>query len=209
MIASAALTELLLRSSQNKVANNPVWQTNALWRSNVKSSYPIKFKLADQDLCIRLTSNNGTLGQSCFTADINGEKIELSGEILNKNLVAVELQGKKDTLAFSQSKDALTIFKNGKTYAFHYIKNNYSAEDSAGSEGNLKAPMPGAITQVFVTANQSVKKDEVLLTLEAMKMEYAIRAPFDGVVIASYFQKGDQVKAGDELVEFQALEEVA
>ena len=112
-------------------------------------------------------------------------------------------------MAFSQSKDALTIFKNGKTYAFHYIKNNYSAEDSAGSEGNLKAPMPGAITQVFVTANQSVKKDEVLLTLEAMKMEYAIRAPFDGVVIASYFQKGDQVKAGDELVEFQALEEVA
>ena len=209
LIASAALTELLLRSSQNKVANNPVWQTNALWRSNVKSSYPIKFKLADQDLCIRLTSNNGTLGQSCFTADINGEKIELSGEILNKNLVAVDLQGKKDTLAFSQSKDALTIFKNGKTYAFHYIKNNYSAEDSAGSEGNLKAPMPGAITQVFVTANQSVKKDEVLLTLEAMKMEYAIRAPFDGVVIASYFQKGDQVKAGDELVEFQALEEVA
>ena len=209
LIASAALTELLLRASQNKVANNPVWQTNALWRSNVKSSYPIKFKLADQDLCIRLTSNNGTLGQSCFTADINGEKIELSGEILNKNLVAVELQGKKDTLAFSQSKDALTIFKNGKTYAFHYIKNNYSAEDSAGSEGNLKAPMPGAITQVFVTANQSVKKDEVLLTLEAMKMEYAIRAPFDGVVIASYFQKGDQVKAGDELVEFQALEEVA
>ena len=209
LIASAALTELLLRFSQNKVANNPVWQANPLWRSNVKSSYPIKFKLADQDLCIRLTSNNGTLGQSCFTADINGEKIELSGEILNKNLVAVELQGKKDTLAFSQSKDALTIFKNGKTYAFHYIKNNYSAEDSAGSEGNLKAPMPGAITQVFVTANQSVKKDEVLLTLEAMKMEYAIRAPFDGVVIASYFQKGDQVKAGDELVEFQALEEVA
>ena len=209
LIASAALTELLLRSSQNKVANNPVWQADPLWRSNVKSSYPIKFKLADQDLCIRLTSNNGTLGQSCFTADINGEKIELSGEILNKNLVAVELQGKKDTLAFSQSKDALTIFKNGKTYAFHYIKNNYSAEDSAGSEGNLKAPMPGAITQVFVTANQSVKKDEVLLTLEAMKMEYAIRAPFDGVVIASYFQKGDQVKAGDELVEFQALEEVA
>ena len=209
LIVSAALTELLLRSSQNKVSNNPVWQADPLWRSNVKSSYPIKFKLADQELTVRLTSNDRSSNQSHFTADVNGEQIELSGEILNKNLVAVDLQGKKDTLAFSQSKDALTIFKNGKTYAFHYIKNNYSAEDSAGSEGNLKAPMPGAITQVFVTANQSVKKDEVLLTLEAMKMEYAIRAPFDGVVIASYFQKGDQVKAGDELVEFQALEEVA
>ena len=70
--------------------------------------------------------------------------------------------------------------------------------------------MPGAVTQVFVSANQTVKKDEVLLTLEAMKMEYSIRAPFDGVVVAAYFQKGDQVKAGDELVEFKALtEEVA
>ena len=172
------------------------WQSGADWHHDCRYLY-------------RLFSLLAAIYQSHFTADVNGEQIELSGEILNKNLVAVELQGKKDKLAFSQSKDALTIFKNGKTYAFHYIKNNYSAEDSAGSEGNLKAPMPGAITQVFVTANQSVKKDEVLLTLEAMKMEYAIRAPFDGVVIASYFQKGDQVKAGDELVEFQALEEVA
>ena len=70
--------------------------------------------------------------------------------------------------------------------------------------------MPGVITQVLVNANAQVKKNDVLLTLEAMKMEYAIRAPQDGMVISSYFQVGDQVKAGDELVEFQALtEEVA
>ena len=48
------------------------------------------------------------------------------------------------------------------------------------------------------------------MTLEAMKMEYSIRAPHDGIIAASYFQAGDQVKAGDELVEFQArVEEVA
>jgi 3-methylcrotonyl-CoA carboxylase alpha subunit len=52
-----------------------------------------------------------------------------------------------------------------------------------------------------------VKKDDVLMTLEAMKMEYAIRAPHDGIIAACYFQTGDQVKAGDELVEFQALVE--
>lgn len=54
------------------------------------------------------------------------------------------------------------------------------------------------------------EKDDVLLTLEAMKIEYTIRAPHDGIIANSYFQKGDQVKAGDELVEFQPLaEEVA
>lgn len=70
--------------------------------------------------------------------------------------------------------------------------------------------MPGVITQVLVAANARVKKDDVLMTLEAMKIEYSIRAPFDGIVASSYFQAGDQVKAGDELVEFEALtEEVA
>ena len=209
LIASAALTELLLRFSKNKVANNAVWQANPLWRSNVQSRYPIKFVLADQEITIRLISQGDSAKQPHFVAEVNGEQIELQGELLSKNSVVIGLNGKKDKLAFSQSDHALTMFKNGKTYVFNYIQNHYNAEDEQGSAGNLKAPMPGAITQVFVTANQSVKKDEVLLTLEAMKMEYAIRAPFDGVVLASYFQKGDQVKAGDELVEFQALEEVA
>ncbi|NHC02639.1 acetyl/propionyl/methylcrotonyl-CoA carboxylase subunit alpha [Acinetobacter sp. 187] len=209
LIASAALTELLLRLNQNKVANNPVWQANTLWRSNVSSRFPVKFKLADQELQINLFAKSDATQKDVFFAEVNGQQIELHGELLNRNTVAVQIQGKKDKLAFSQSADALTIFKNGKTYAFKYIKSNFSSDEATGSDANLKAPMPGAVTQVFVSANQSVKKDEVLLTLEAMKMEYAIRAPADGVVLASYFHKGDQVKAGDELVEFQVLEEVA
>jgi len=44
---------------------------------------------------------------------------------------------------------------------------------------------------------------------EAMKIEYAIRAPDDGMISSWYFQVGDQVKARDELVEFQPLEQVA
>ena len=67
--------------------------------------------------------------------------------------------------------------------------------------------MPGVITQVLFAPNAQVKKDEVLMTLEAMKIEYSIRAPSDGIIASSYFQAGDQVKAGDELVEFQPFEE--
>ena len=69
--------------------------------------------------------------------------------------------------------------------------------------------MPGVIKQVLVQNNSAVKKDDVLLTLEAMKIEYSIRAPHDGIVSAAYFQVGDQVKAGDELVEFSSLEGAA
>ncbi|WP_181892362.1 biotin/lipoyl-containing protein, partial [Citrobacter portucalensis] len=83
-------------------------------------------------------------------------------------------------------------------------------EDEQGAENNLTEPMQGVITQVLVAPNDKVKKDDVLMTLEAMKIEYSIRAPHDGIVDSSYFQAGDQVKAGDELVEFKPLaEEVA
>lgn len=205
LIVSAALTELLSRFNQNKVANNPIWQANPLWRSNVKSSYPIKFQLNDQDLTVRIRSQD-----QAFIADYKDQEFTLNGEILDQNTISITLNNNQDKFAFSRNDQSLTLFKNGKTYQFKHPQNQFAAEDAQGSEANLKAPMPGAVTQVLVNANQTVKKDEVLLTLEAMKMEYAIRAPFDGVVISTYFQKGDQVKAGDELVEFQALtEEVA
>lgn len=102
------------------------------------------------------------------------------------------------------------MFQNGQSYKFAYIRQDFNQADSQADEGHLKAPMPGVVTQVLVSANHSVKKDDILMTLEAMKMEYTIRAPKDGVIVDSYFQVGDQVKAGDELVEFQpAQEEVA
>ncbi|OLO13357.1 3-methylcrotonyl-CoA carboxylase, partial [Corynebacterium diphtheriae] len=109
-------------------------------------------------------------------------------------------------LAFSRTEHGITLFQNGQSYKFTYLKSDFNGRDEQCTENNLTAPMPGVITQVLVAANDKVKKDDVLLTLEAMKIEYTIRAPHDGIIANSYFQKGDQVKAGDELVEFQPLE---
>ena len=126
---------------------------------------------------------------------------------MNSHTVHFNINGKQEKIAFNQNVQGLTIFKNGQSHKFGYIQQNFSAEDEQGTEGNLKAPMPGVITQVLVASNDHVKKGDVLMTLEAMKMEYSIRAPHDGIILTSYFQAGDQVKVGDELVEFQILAE--
>lgn len=205
LIVSAALIEFLTRCSKNKTANNPVWQSAPLWRSNVTTSYPIKFKLHDQEISVLIRRDN-----QGFQAEFNGQQFAIQAQLSHKNSVVINLQDEREKFAFSQNAQSLTLFKNGKTYPFQYIQQQYAVDDSQGAEANLKAPMPGVVTQVLVSANQHVKKDQILLTLEAMKMEYAIRAPLDGVVLACYFQKGDQVKVGDELVEFQAfVEDVA
>ena len=73
---------------------------------------------------------------------------------------------------------------------------------AAGAAGavTVKAPMPGNILDVKVQAGASVKAGDVLVILEAMKMENEILAPQDGTVASVNVNKGDTVNSGDVLV---------
>ena len=60
--------------------------------------------------------------------------------------------------------------------------------------------MPGTILKINCAVGSSVKKGDVLLLLEAMKMENEIMAPADGVVSAISVKAGDTVNSGDTLI---------
>ena len=66
---------------------------------------------------------------------------------------------------------------------------------------DLRAPMPGRIRRISVPRGERVTKGDVVLVLEAMKMEHAIRAPRDGVVTLLAHREGDLVDAGAVLAE--------
>lgn len=71
---------------------------------------------------------------------------------------------------------------------------------SAGAN-TVKAPMPGTVLSIKVAAGQAVKRGDVLLILEAMKMENEISAPADGVVAGIRVQAGSTVNTGDPMVD--------
>ena len=73
------------------------------------------------------------------------------------------------------------------------------AQNTAGGE-MIKSPMPGTILDVKVTVGAGVKKGDILLVLEAMKMENEIVAPHDGTVAHVAVQKGAIVSTGDALI---------
>lgn len=75
-----------------------------------------------------------------------------------------------------------------------------AAAPKATAEGEkIEAPLPGNILNVNVSAGQTVKKGDVLLVLEAMKMENEIMAPKDGKVLEVTVAKGAAVNTGDVL----------
>ncbi len=77
-----------------------------------------------------------------------------------------------------------------------------AAAPAAGAEV-VSSPMPGTIVNTVVSAGQAVKKGDVLVILEAMKMENEIMAPHDATVAAVHVNKGDSVESGTPLVSLQ------
>ncbi|OHD75624.1 MAG: acetyl-CoA carboxylase biotin carboxyl carrier protein subunit [Spirochaetes bacterium RIFOXYC1_FULL_54_7] len=75
------------------------------------------------------------------------------------------------------------------------------AAGGASGAGTVKAPMPGTVLGVKVSAGQLVKRGDVLLILEAMKMENEICAQGDGTVTQIRVQAGTTVNTGDPMID--------
>ena len=73
-----------------------------------------------------------------------------------------------------------------------------AAPKAAAGQGSVKvnSPMPGKILSVKTSVGQAVKKGEVLMILEAMKMENEVVAPQDGTIASINVAEGDSVEAG-------------
>ena len=83
------------------------------------------------------------------------------------------------------------------------IQNTATAPTVHTEANAVTAPMPGTIIDVKVTPGNRVKKGDILLVLEAMKMENEILAPEDGVVAQVFVTKGASVSTGDSLISMQ------
>ena len=85
-------------------------------------------------------------------------------------------------------------------------KSRFPEADIADVEGGLTAPMPGKIVAIEVSEGDSVNTSQLLVLMEAMKMEHQIVAAFDGVVTEVRVAVGDQVDNGELLVIISAHE---
>ncbi|WP_265563692.1 acetyl/propionyl/methylcrotonyl-CoA carboxylase subunit alpha [Sphingomicrobium arenosum] len=106
----------------------------------------------------------------------------------------IDLGDEGDTIAATGFRDdeRVVLFSSGEAFEFA-LSTRPGAGGAAAGDGAILSPMPGKVTSVEVAAGDKVAKGDRLLTLEAMKMEHAMTAPFDGVVAELNVSAGQQV----------------
>ncbi len=113
-------------------------------------------------------------------------------------------------LEHKKDEKLLTLLINGNKYAVQLEDQYDSLLKSMGMGAgatkkikNLKAPMPGLVLDVMVNAGTTVKKDDPLMILEAMKMENILKSPGDAVVKSVEIEKGKAVDKNQVLIHFE------
>ena len=95
----------------------------------------------------------------------------------------------------------LWVHSQGRTFAVEKASSSskrFKAQKVGG--GTIEAPMPGKITKVLKPVGAQVSRGESIIAMEAMKMEYTLKAELDGVISHVHFKAGDQVSLGACLV---------
>jgi propionyl-CoA carboxylase alpha chain/3-methylcrotonyl-CoA carboxylase alpha subunit len=95
----------------------------------------------------------------------------------------------------------IIVFDRGASVIFTPPDTGHAEDSESG--GVILAPMPGRIIAVQATKGESVSRGQALLTLEAMKMEHTLRAPFAGVVVELVAEQGDQVSESTVLARLE------
>jgi acetyl-CoA/propionyl-CoA carboxylase, biotin carboxylase, biotin carboxyl carrier protein len=125
---------------------------------------------------------------------------------IGPGVVQVEVDGRTQTLYVAGPAHDRWVYWNGRVFRGDFRSNAAVRRGSHAGTAmrTLSAPMPATIVTVHVKAGDAVTKGQVLMLLEAMKMELPIRAPGDAVVAAVRGSAGDLVQADTPLIEFQS-----
>jgi 3-methylcrotonyl-CoA carboxylase alpha subunit len=98
--------------------------------------------------------------------------------------------------------ELVVAFYEGQAYEFE-LTSRGTVHGHGAHDGEIEAPMPGKVTAVDVSRGEKVAKGQRLLTLEAMKMEHALTAPFDGTVAELPAAPNAQVTEGQLLAKIE------
>jgi pyruvate carboxylase subunit B len=142
---------------------------------------------------------------------VDGEPKEHAFEILRTGYVSLIVDGRSVPVAVERTDDAtLQVTIDGRRTEVQVkderalLLEEFGLDEALAGGGEVRAPMPGLVLDLFVTEGETVEADQGLAVLEAMKMENELRAPARGTVTAVHAAPGDAVDKNQLLIEIEA-----
>jgi acetyl-CoA/propionyl-CoA carboxylase biotin carboxyl carrier protein len=158
------------------------------WRLGAPAArVSMEFEHAADRIVLTVDRTHGTIAHEGGQARVTALR-EQPGVLM------LEIDGVRHEFHVVLRPDGVDVVHHGMLFEF---REPLARADRPGpsADGSLIAPMPGSVLRVSATAGQAVEQGEVVLILEAMKMELALTAPFDGTVAEVKVSEGDQVVA--------------
>lgn len=168
--------------------------------------YTIKVN-GNKTIKTNLKQSNGTFEGSLNEMLVKGSIIKINPHQFH--LIHNDQSYNVDVMKLNAAEKTMTLKINSVKYTIE-LKDKYDEllhslgmDNVASSKVNqIKAPMPGMVLNVLVNEGTEVKKGDVLLVLEAMKMENMLKSPTDGVIKKIAVQKGNAVEKNQLLIQF-------
>jgi 3-methylcrotonyl-CoA carboxylase alpha subunit len=184
---------------KNKMPVDP-WARVDGWRIN--GQYHQVFGLLDQEELRELHLRRDGRFWTYTHADVTSPfEWEAHSALPGQYRIRARLNGTDALATVIVRRETVHVFLDGLVHVLQlHDAVAHADEDSADARGGLTAPMPGKIIAISVKAGDKVKGGDVLLVMEAMKMEHTIHAPGDGTIEEVFFNVGDQVTDGAELI---------
>jgi 3-methylcrotonyl-CoA carboxylase alpha subunit len=198
-------------SGQAHRAASP-WESASGFRINGPASVRVALRLQTQGAPAAVVESAPHQHWLAFTREQGGITVVLDGQAhrlalrhSGETALTGTLDGRAVTAHVEIDHDRVIVRRH--CLRFDFVEDTGAEHRvSAEHEGHFRAPMPGHVLDVRVAPGATVAKGEVLLVLEAMKMEHSITAPWAARVVEVKAQKGQRVEEGTDLIRLEPAE---
>lgn len=137
-----------------------------------------------------------------FFVTYDNNEYTVFAEEVKPGQLKIKLGGRAIKCVISEGEDNKFVFLDGDIFKVKRIELT-GRKKTKKKEGDLNSPISGTIVEVKAKEGSKVKKDDVIMIIEAMKMEYLIRSPYDGTVKKIHFKKKGQIEIGQITAEIE------
>lgn len=172
------------------------------WRSTGAATHPVKLGWKEEAFLLQISMQG-----NAYSVKLGESSAALEVDAFGDGVIRLHDAGHTTVARYAVHENKVFLELDGRMDRFEDLTYALPINEEAMGDGVLKAPMVGRVVEVNVAAGDTVRKGDVLVVLEAMKMVNQITAPFDGQVESVSVAAGGQVNANQVLLKLSAPEE--